>query len=172
MKSTARTAPFHAGLATAGLLLASFAVAGCSRPDADGPPALRLGRDECAECGMLVGEDRCSCGAIVERDGRREHALFDDIGCMLDSRDDRTNGLRFAAMFVHDHGTKEWIRADAAWFMVTDPGSLRTPMGSGVVAFATRAAAETAAGKHGGRVADYAGLDEARRTIEASAARR
>lgn len=142
---------------------ACLAIAGCSQPPLDGPPALRVGRDECAECGMLVSEDRCSSGAIVDRDGRNEHALFDDIGCMLDARDNTEGAFRIASMFVHDHESKEWIRADRAWFMVTSSDRLRTPMGSGVVAFASPEAAEAAALKYEGCVSDLAGLDVARR---------
>ena len=151
-------------MCTARLLPAAcLVIAGCSEPPLDGPPPLRLGRDECAECGMLVSEDRCLSGAIVDRDGRHEHALFDDIGCMLDARDNTEGAFRVATMFVHDHASKEWVRADQAWFMVTSPDRLRTPMGSGVVAFAAREAAEAAAQKYQGRVADLVGLDAARR---------
>ena len=50
-----------AGLAAASLL------AGCDRAPLSGPPELRLGRDECVECGMIINDDRCSSDPCTNR---------------------------------------------------------------------------------------------------------
>jgi len=144
-------------------LSAAALLAGCSRSELSGPPELRLGRDECGECGMIVSEDRCSSALLVENEGVREHVVFDDIGCMLDYERDRAGRLTRVDGFVHDHGTREWVRAAEARFLMADREKLPTPMGSGIVAFAGAEAAAAKQREVGGEVMDYARLAEARR---------
>ena len=144
-------------------LLASIAMlSGCGRTDLSGPPAMRLGRDECAECGMLVNEDRCSCAMLIEREGRREYLVFDDLGCLLDLRDDAPS-TTVVETFVHDYGTGEWTSGRHAHYLSAKPDAVPTPMGSGIVAFTTseRAAAQQA--RSGGATSTYDRLTEARR---------
>lgn len=116
------------------------ALASCGSSPPSGPPQLRVGRDQCAECGMIISDERCSAALLVERGSRREYLMYDDIGCMLD--DERT-GLDAAAIerYVHDHQTLAWISAESAAFVIADPAVVRTPMGSGLIAFAGREAA-------------------------------
>ena len=149
-------------LIAAAALSVLLAMPGCSRTDLSGPPDLRVGRDECAECGMIVSEDRCSSAMLVEISGRREHIMFDDIGCMLDY--ERTRAGQFTAVdaFVHDHATRAWVRAREASFLLADRERLPTPMGSGLVAFATREAALEMRKEVGGDVIDHAALPAAR----------
>lgn len=135
----------------------------CGGDPSGGPPPLRLGRDECGECGMLISEDRCSSGSLEAADGRRAYVLFDDIGCMLDRERTEDGGRSVLERYVHDYGTRTWVRAEAATYLMAEPGAVRTPMGSGIVAFARREDAESAQRTHGGRLLDYAGLTEARR---------
>ena len=147
-------------LATAALALGLMT--GCGAKPLSGPPELRLGRDECAECGMLINEDRCSSALLVERDGRREYLLFDDLGCMLDVEREQLEGRKIVERYAHDHTTKQWCRAEQAVFLLADPDKLATPMGSGMVAFKSREAAESARTAHGGELTDYAGVVKAR----------
>lgn len=130
----------------------------CQRTVLSGPPELRLGRSECGECGMLISEDRCSSALLVDARGRREHVLYDDIGCMLDAERRGLDGAVVAERYVHDHGTRAWVEAGVAHFVAADRDSLQTPMGSGLVAFATAGDAEAVSKAHKGRVLDYAGL--------------
>ncbi len=124
-------------------VIAAAALVSCDSAPLAGPPDLRLGRAECAECGMIVGEDRCAAAMLIEREGTRERLIYDDIGCMLD--DERGDlGGAVIERWVHDYGTRAWIRAETAVFLVAPPGAVRTPMGSGLVAFADLAAAERA----------------------------
>lgn len=138
-------------------------LAACSAEPVTGPPSLRLGRDECGECGMLINEDRCSSGLLIEDAGRRDYLLFDDVGCMLDTERRKLGERRVIECYVHDYDTKAWVRADAAWFLFTSPEAVVTPMASGILAFGDRAAADRAREKHGGEVLGYAGLTAARK---------
>ncbi len=140
----------------------ALALTGCGRESSSGPPTLKLGRDECRECGMIVSEDRCSAALLIERQGRREYALFDDLGCMLDLEHDGLDGAAVVARFVHDHTTRSWVDAAQATFLFADPDKLRTPMGSGMIAFAVRGDAEKARAEMGGTLLDYQGLAAAR----------
>ncbi len=150
------------GVAVSGLAALAL-LPGCSRGELSGPPELRVGRDECGECGMIISEDRCSSAILVERGGRREHVLFDDIGCMLDYERGRAGEFAAVDAFVHDHPTRAWVRAADAHFLFADRDLLPTPMGSGIVAYAERAAAEARRGEVGGEILDYQRLGEARR---------
>lgn len=139
---------------------AAFPVPGCGRESEIAPPELRLGRDECAECGMLVAEDRCSSALLVERDGRRRHLVYDDIGCMIDH--ERAGGIEGSILgrWVHDYGTRAWVEAGAATFLMADPESLKTPMASGLVASVSRADAERIRNEHPGDLVDWKELVE------------
>ena len=133
----------------------------CRRAELSGPPELRIGRDPCAECGMLLGEDRCAAALLVQADGDREHLVFDDIACMLDHR--RTNpALPVLSACVRDYSARDWISADSAWYLQGRDGSPATPMASGIVAFASRAAADQQLALTPGRVLDAAAIAESR----------
>lgn len=153
-------------LAMAGLslgVLAPLVASGCAEPPLDGPPELRLGRAECAECNMLISEDRCSSALLIEDRGRREHLLYDDVGCMLDDERDGLGQRIVLKRYVHDHGTRAWLDASAAVFVLTDPKKVMTPMGSGILAFASNEDAQHVVDEHGGEILTYAALIEARR---------
>lgn len=137
----------HAAFCIAGAVL----LVSCGRSALSGPPELRLGRDECRECGMIINEDRCSSASIIRVRGVSEYAMFDDIGCMLDYHRTMSDGSVSMA-FVHDHGTRAWVAARTAHFLHCESDKLKTPMGSGLIAFASGADAERAAAEFGGRV--------------------
>ncbi|HRJ48963.1 MAG: nitrous oxide reductase accessory protein NosL [Phycisphaeraceae bacterium] len=134
----------------------------CDQRERTGPPELRLGRDQCAQCGMIIMEDRCSSATLVEDRGRRSYRLFDDIGCMLDDLRENPAAVTVIDRFVHDHGTRAWIRAADAVFFYADPISLHTPMGTGIVAFAARADAQALHAIHGGEILDEPAISAAR----------
>ena len=135
----------------------ALTLAACDRGALTGPPNLRLGRDECAECGMIINEERCSSALLVERAGRREHLMYDDIGCMLDAERTARCGP-VIERFVHDHESRKWVRAEAASFLAADTHRLQTPMGSGLVAFETFARAEAAFAAYGGTLLAHSDL--------------
>lgn len=141
--------------------LAAAALAACSRQPLSGPPELRLGRDECGECGMLISEDRCSSAVLIVRDGAREHVLFDDIGCMLVYEDSGEHPVPVES-FVHDYASGSWVAAPQASYLVADRGALSTPMASGIVAFASEEGAYALQKRVGGQVVSLSGLRDAR----------
>ncbi len=136
--------------------------AGCSGPPLSGPPSLRLGRDECAECGMLINEDRSPGAFLLDESGRRRHVLFDDAGCLLDFQRKNTEAGVINA-YVRDYETRDWLDASAAHFVLADPDRLPTPMGSGIAAFGDATRAQAAQQKFGGDVLSYAALIPARK---------
>lgn len=144
------------------VVLAALVPPGCGGPPLSGPPDLRLGRDECAECGMLINEDRSPGAFLLDESGHRRHALFDDAGCLLDYHHKNPEAAVLGT-FVRDYDTRVWLDATAATFVLGDPDRLPTPMGSGIAAFAEGDRANAAAARCGGTVLDYAALVPARR---------
>ncbi len=125
---------------------------GCGREEPSGPPAIRMGRDECVKCGMSIVEDRYSCGILALDNGHLDYQLFDDIGDMLDH--ERANpGLVIKKRYVHDANTRAWHEAERCTFTYAE--SVHTPMASGLSAFGDEAAAKAQAGKAGGRVLTF-----------------
>lgn len=137
------------------LTFAAFLLPSCTRHKPSGPPTLRLGKNECNACGMLISEERCSAAILLTRDGAADYALFDDIGCLLDFEHNLDPKASITDRFVHDYATKQWLTADHATFLHADTSSLRTPMGSGIVAFADARAAQEARLKHGGSIVPF-----------------
>ena len=129
---------------TAGFLLVMAATAACGA-EADGPPRVEVDRSACAHCGMLISEPRF---AAAYRAPGSDARLFDDVGCLLEglSRESDRSGVHF---WFHEVTTAEWIEGDRAVFV--ESAHLRTPMGSGIVAYASDAAAARGAAAHNGR---------------------
>lgn len=155
MTRLAATIRFAAAASLAALLSATGA---CQRAELTGPPELRLGRDQCVECGMIINEDRFSSAALIDNKyDQREHILFDDVGCMLDYQREHPD-VAFVDLFAHDADTRGWITTDQATFLLADSSAILTPMGSGIAAYATPAAAARAQSEHGGDLLTYADL--------------
>jgi hypothetical protein len=108
----------------------------CGRNELAGPPEMRLGREECAECGMLVQEDRCSAAMLVDRDRETLFVFFDDLGCLIDYEYGHQEDVRVLERWVRDYERREWLRGEHAVFVRAARDDLRTPMGTGWVAVA------------------------------------
>lgn len=147
---------------SAATCFALILLAACQSSLLTGPPELRLGRHECALCGMLVSEDRCSTAILVDDGGRRDYLFFDDIGCMLDAEHEGKVGS-VLERYVHDYGTRTWVRAEEAIYVFASPKLLPTPMGSGLVAFAERAEAERLGEPRGAKILSHEEATLARR---------
>jgi copper chaperone NosL len=136
-------------LLTVTLLGVAFACA--SGPPA--PPAVHWGSDECSHCHMILSEPRF---AAVARHADGGEARFDDLGCMARWR--AASPVEGWRVWVRDADGDAWIDATTAWF-VQVPGR-STPMGSGLTAHATRAAAEAVvAGATGAELRVWPALD-------------
>lgn len=134
----------------------------CSSSTLSGPPTLRVGRDECAACGMIINEARSACSILIESGGRREHLLFDDIGCMLDHERDGHIDATVCERHVRDYSSQAWIAAHTASYLMADSKLLLTPMGSGIASFADRADAASLQSSKPGRVLTWTELVPAR----------
>lgn len=135
----------RAFLGTGALL--PFVLAGCGddAKSSDDPPEIKLGRDACDRCGMLISEERFASGIV---DSKGDALLFDDAGEMVAAIQEEGLGDRKA--WVHGYPSLEWIEAGAAWYVVTM--EMPTPMGSGVFPFESEAEARKFAGEEGGMV--------------------
>ena len=128
---------FVAGSATA---------AGCStQAQADAPPEISYGRDICIECNMIISEPRFAASYRLDNG---ETKTFDGIGELVKHahRMGEVPAIEFA--WVHDFNTKDWILANEASYVAGR--EVVTPMGHGIVAFATASAAMDFAGDVGG----------------------
>lgn len=138
-------------------------LAGCQPDPLTGPPEIRLGRDECAECGMIINEDRSACALLADLDGERSHLLFDDIGCMLDHEHEHGDEHRIINRFVRDYSGDAWVQTETAIFVSADPDSMPTPMGSGIAATADATGADRLRAQVNGRLMTFADAAAARR---------
>ncbi|MDJ0924937.1 MAG: nitrous oxide reductase accessory protein NosL [Acidimicrobiia bacterium] len=129
-------------------LLLVAAAAGCSdQAEADGPPEIHYGRDICIECNMIISEPRFAAAYRLEGGDAKS---FDGVGEMV-KHGRRTGDFdRVTFAWVHDFNTEDWILVEEAFFVTGK--SVVTPMGHGIVAFSTEAAADEFAGELGGVV--------------------
>ena len=122
------------------LLLLSLS--GCGKSDL-GPVDLRP-EDICANCKMAISE-RAFAAEILNRE---EIAIkFDDIGCLVHYISNRTKMDEISAWFVTDYPSKTWIDATKASYIRSN--TIRTPMGSGIVAYREKSQAKAAAAQAG-----------------------
>lgn len=128
---------------------------GCGGEATLEPPTVHYGQAVCDVCGMIVSDERFAAAEVVIRDGRAQTRYFDDTGEVFDL--EAPAGAEHA-WYVHDMRTLEWLDAREAVYLRSE--QLHTPMGLGIAAFATRAAAEAARAEFGGEVLTF---DEAAR---------
>ena len=115
------------------LIVAAVLLAACGTPAsaADGPPEINYGRDICIECGMSIDDPRF---AASYRLGDGTEKVFDDLGGLIMHA--REHGeLESATTWVHDFETEEWLEAADAFYVPTL--GVASPMGHGILAFAT-----------------------------------
>ncbi|MBL4590428.1 MAG: nitrous oxide reductase accessory protein NosL [Phycisphaerales bacterium] len=140
-----------------GSIAAVFAMPGCGSDTNDGPPSVRYGDSICAECGMIVSDERFTTATIIEGDRGSEPLIFDDFNCQMIFESKHTD-LTIVDRWSHDHGTNEWIRMDDAWFVKSN--KLHTPMASNIASFKAKSDADTFAKTLNGQVSDYHELQQ------------
>jgi copper chaperone NosL len=124
-----------------------------SKPSAPTAPEIHFGEDMCSDCGMIINDPRFAASyAAQQGEGAYETFIFDDIGDMLHHMQENLT-LIGVGWWVHDYATEEWIDATTAYFLVSE--GIKTPMGHGMAAFSTQAAAEEMAAEVGGEVFDW-----------------
>jgi copper chaperone NosL len=142
-----------------GILLCSAAcvstLVACDRDQAIAPPEIRYGEDMCAECGMIVSDDRFAAALIRDGASGREALVFDDIGCLL-VRSDTSEDAVVLAKFIRDSEGGGWLDMAEA-FYVRGSG-IETPMAFDIAAFSSPGAALARQEQSGGSFFDFTGL--------------
>jgi copper chaperone NosL len=110
-------------------------IAACTA--AAGPPEVHWGIDECSGCHMILSAPEYAAAA---RNASGEEERFDDVGCMAGWLAERPSETW--QVWVHDADVERWHPAQDAWFARSDARA--TPMGSGLTAHGTKAAAQAA----------------------------
>lgn len=135
------------------LIAATLWVSGCARESPDTPPTVHLGEDMCAECGMIISDERFASATVVESErSQPDTRLFDDFNCMI-NHEVMNPGPPILRRWVRDHASREWVAAEDAVYLCS--ADLHTPMASNVAAFAGRAGAEALRAEVGGDLRDF-----------------
>lgn len=136
------------------LALLGFIVlfAACGRPEI--APVDIHPEDMCSMCRMAISEKQYAA-EFITKDG--ETVKFDDIGC-LRAYLKRQNRDDIAAYYVVDFDSRQWINAEAAYF-VHSP-EIETPMRGGIAAFKDPSKAEAGAARFHGELLRFAGLPD------------
>jgi copper chaperone NosL len=114
-------------------VLAAFAALGTScGPSVPLPATLDTAHEQCRQCRMVISDQRFASQVVAPYE---EPWFFDDLGCLTRYLRDAKNLPREAIIFVADHRTRVWVRADQAVF--TRVETLSAPMGSHIVAHAS-----------------------------------
>lgn len=120
-------------------LLSAMVFAGCGSSDIK--PVDIYPEDMCAFCRMAIS-DEAFAAEIISLD--REVYKFDDIGCMEEFAG-KKDGLQILARYVKDYETKLWLPYEQSTIVRT---GIKTPMGSGRIAFADSLKANAFAESH------------------------
>lgn len=131
---------------------------GCGSELEDGPPMVRLGDSLCAECGMIISDERFTTATIIVGDRGNEPKLFDDFNCQMIFESKYTQ-FTIVDRWCHDHGSSEWIQMGDALFVKSD--QLHTPMASNIAAFEHQSIAESFSMPIDGQVMDWDSLNNA-----------
>ena len=131
------------------ILLAITLTAACqAQVDLSQPPVIHYGEDLCEECGMIISEPRFAA-AYYTTDG--EARGFDDIGGMAVHHAEHQEDV--AQFWVHNYDTEDWIKAELAYFVMSD--QLHTPMDYGIVAFSDQDRAQKMASDNNAMVMSF-----------------
>lgn len=133
--------PKPGGMALVPLLAAMLVLPGCK----SGPVAIEYGKDECAGCKMILVDKHYGTEFITDKG---KVFKFDDVNCLVNFMNGK-NAPVGKALIIDFHKTNQFLEVENAVYL-KHPG-LRTPMSSGIAAFVSADAAETAnAGLGGG----------------------
>jgi copper chaperone NosL len=140
---TTRRAFLAIAIASSAIVGAIVGVDGCRRKSTwpPSPANVALGEDTCADCRMIVGDDRFGA-QLQDRTGNL--AVFDDAGCLRAYVAHRP--FEIAGVFARSYRSRGWVAGDRAW--VVESRELPSPMGHGVAAFEDEATAREEAARH------------------------
>ncbi len=130
------------------VLFALGLLAACA-PAGPQPPEVIYGQDVCDECGMIISDAHFAAATLVENGSPHK---FESIADMLAYHMEHPNE-QVRAWFVHDYDTGSWLRAETAFYVVSD--KIQAPMPPGIAAFETQTGAEKLAGALGANVSSF-----------------
>jgi copper chaperone NosL len=119
------------------LLIVLLVTACAQKSNEPQPPEIIIGQTLCDSCGMIISEAKFAAATIMLNGEPRK---FDDIGEMIKYHMMDHPEAQVKVWFVHDYPSKEWMRGETAFFVLSP--KLKTPMGGGVAAFRDQAAAK------------------------------
>ena len=93
-------------------------------------PVAIAAEDMCSFCRMAISEKQYA-SELITRDA--DALKFDDIGCMVNYREQNKQKIEIAASFVTDFYSRTWIRGENAYYVKS--GRIKTPMSGDVIAF-------------------------------------
>lgn len=132
------------------VLLVGVVVAACGNDEQSlDPPDINYGVDM-SEMGMPVVDPRFTVATLPE--DSTDWLLFDDIGEFLKYHQNESSD--FQVMWVPDHNTEEWLKAEDAWYVQSDEFCY-SPMKWCVAAFETEESAHEAHMEYGGEMWDW-----------------
>ncbi|MBI5032059.1 MAG: nitrous oxide reductase accessory protein NosL [Chloroflexi bacterium] len=136
------------------LFAIAFLLVACAQTTGEPqPPTIAYGRDVCEACGMIISDAKFAA-ATQSIDGKTYK--FDDVGEMF-AYHAKHPEIQVRAWFVHDYDSQKWIAGATAFYVISK--EIKSPMGTGVVAFADKDAAEAFAGRVNTKVVSF---DDAR----------
>lgn len=146
---------FLAFAGIAGVVVAGGAVGIALLPEDEKPgglPKIKFGKEKCARCGMLIGDQRF---AAAWRDATGNEKHFDDAGCMvLEASEDPPGDATL--YWVCSYNDESWLDAATATYVISP--AIRSPMSYGIAASASPGEAEALAGNVNGDVAKWQDL--------------
>ncbi len=120
------------------------------------PQDIKIGKDSCDYCKMIISDSRFSA-EIVLKTGKVYK--FDDVGCMINFFWEKGYSEKDIALFlVSDYKSGKLIDATRAFYILND--NLRSPMSYNVAAFEDADEAEKFHDRNGGRIFNWAELNE------------
>jgi len=129
--------------------LAALALAGCE----SAPRPLVAGTDACDFCRMTVSDIRF--GAELQSGTGKLHT-FDAIECLASFYLDAAGRDDVRGAWVTDFEGQRLVPADSALFL--EGGSLKSPMGRSIVAFAPGTSPDELERRYGGRALTWSGV--------------
>ncbi|MBI4791128.1 MAG: nitrous oxide reductase accessory protein NosL [Chloroflexi bacterium] len=127
-----------------------FLLAACGPQSSEPrPPEIVYGREMCDACGMIISEPRFAA-ATLTTDGKT--LKFDDAGEMF-SYHTRHPEMNVRVWFVHDYNSQAWINGQTAFYVMS--AEVKSPMGTGVAAFADQTGAQAFAGRLNAQVLTF-----------------
>jgi copper chaperone NosL len=124
---------------------------GCEKPDPSQPPNVRFGQEACANCRMIITDERFAA-AIVDAGG--EVLKFDDIGCLVQSEAEHPRPA--VVYWVRGFEGRSWLRAREATFVYS--ARITSPMNHGLAAVSDGQAAGQLANEPANRTMPFSEL--------------